>query len=660
MKEFYRKYLHNGLCLCIMLALGINLLIEMLARQSPLAGIGFAFEHPLVFGFNSLLIFASFSIALLTKRRVFMYIVISMFWLGLGITNGIILGHRMTPFTVSDLKELADGLSLATNYFTRTELTLIITAVVLLAAVLIILFIKAPKKKEKIDYRKHIAAVMIIVAGTFGISWLAVKVDLVDTYFPNLAYGFRDNGFTYSFIVTAFDTGISRPGDYSAEAVRDIFTKRELKTKVGGNTLDGSESHPNIVFLQLESFFDPMILNDVKFSKDPIPNFRKLMEENTSGKVEVPSLGAGTANTEFEAMTGMRTKFFGPGEYPYKTVMKDEVCESIPYNLKDIGYSTHAIHNHRGVFYGRNEVFKHLGFDTFTSLEYMNGVTNTPKNWARDDVLTKQIEDALESTPNEDYIYTISVQGHGSYPTEQLIMDPEITVEEAPTEELKWQWEYYVNQLYEMDQFIKDLTEMLEGYDEDVVFIAYGDHLPAIESLSADEIEGQNEYQTDYLVWSNYDLDTGDMDGNDYYMYQLGAMVLEQLDIHVGTITTYHQNHMSHSDYMSGLHMLEYDILYGDKFIYGDDGTTPYKATDMRMGVKEIKVDEVVRIGDQLYIKGQNFTEYSKINLDGEILDTTYIGPTILALEEEVDPAEAKNMKVSQVEKNKEILSTTE
>ena len=263
------------------------------------------------------------------------------------------------------------------------------------------------------------------------------------------------------------------------------------------------------------------------------------------------------------------------------------------------------------------------------------------------------VEGMLEALPDVDIIIlNASVQ----------IRKPwtEITVEEAPTEELKWQWEYYGNQLYEMDQFIKDLTEMLEGYDEDVVLIAYGDHLPAIESLSADEIEGQNEYQTDYLVWSNYDLDTGDMDGNDYYMYQLGAMVLEQLDIHVGTMTTYHQNHMSHSDYMSGLHMLEYDILYGDKFIYGDDGTTPYKATDMRMGVKEIKVDEVVRIGDQLYIKGQNFTEYSKINLDGEILDTTYIGPTILALEEEVDPAEAKNMKVSQVEKNKEILSTTE
>ena len=80
--------------------------------------------------------------------------------------------------------------------------------------------------------------------------------------------------------------------------------------------------------------------------------------------------------------------------------------------------------------------------------------------------------------------------------------------------------------------------------------------------------------------------------------------------------------------------------------------------------VEETEVEgydtEIVKIGERYYIKGQNFTEYSRISLNGEVLKTIYLGPTILALNEEVDPEEAKNMKVSQVEKNKEILSTTE
>ena len=78
------------------------------------------------------------------------------------------------------------------------------------------------------------------------------------------------------------------------------------------------------------------------------------------------------------------------------------------------------------------------------------------------------------------------------------------------------------------------------------------------------------------------------------------------------------------------------------------------------MGVKDIKINEVVQIGEDYYIKGENFTEFSKISLYGEILKTVYLGPTILALKEDVDPEDVSRMKVSQVEKNKEILSTTE
>jgi hypothetical protein len=78
------------------------------------------------------------------------------------------------------------------------------------------------------------------------------------------------------------------------------------------------------------------------------------------------------------------------------------------------------------------------------------------------------------------------------------------------------------------------------------------------------------------------------------------------------------------------------------------------------MGVKDIRILSVEKIGDKHYIKGENFTEYSKVNLDGEILDTKYVSPSLLELKEEVDPSAVARMKISQVEKNNEILSTTE
>lgn len=41
----------------------------------------------------------------------------------------------------------------------------------------------------------------------------------------------------------------------------------------------------------------------------------------------------------------------------------------------------------------------------------------TPLGWAKDKMLTAQIKKALDSTEGADYIFTISVQGHGDYPT---------------------------------------------------------------------------------------------------------------------------------------------------------------------------------------------------------------------------------------------------
>jgi hypothetical protein len=80
----------------------------------------------------------------------------------------------------------------------------------------------------------------------------------------------------------------------------------------------------------------------------------------------------------------------------------------------------------------------------------------------------------------------------------------------------------------------------------------------------------------------------------------------------------------------------------------------------MKMGVREIKVEKVVEIGKKYYIKGQNFTPFSKISIEGKVLDTIFLGPTVLGLLEEVKPEDVSKMKVSQVEKNNEILSTTE
>ena len=112
----------------------------------------------------------------------------------------------------------------------------------------------------------------------------------------------------------------------------------------------------------------------------------------------MPCFGAGTANTEFEVQTGMNMDDFGPGEYPYKTVLQSKVCESMAYDLKEKGYATHALHDNDGTFYDRYKVFSHLGYEDFTSIEYMDNIEMTPMGWAKDKILTGEIGKILDST----------------------------------------------------------------------------------------------------------------------------------------------------------------------------------------------------------------------------------------------------------------------
>ena len=122
----------------------------------------------------------------------------------------------------------------------------------------------------------------------------------------------------------------------------------------------------------------------------------------------------------------------------------------------------------------------------------------------------------------------------------------------------------------------------------------------------------------------------------------------------------FHQNYKDSPTYLSDLRALEYDMLYGKGYIYG--GKHPFKPTKLQMGIREIKITGIVEIGGNLYIKGENFTEQSKISLYGEVLETIYLGPTVLGLLEEVNPEDVLDMKVSQVDRNSpsDILSTTE
>jgi hypothetical protein len=157
----------------------------------------------MTFLYNAFMIFFSFSVVYLVKRRIFVYVMVSFFWLATGITNGIILSYRITPFTVTDLSLLSSVMSIIPNYLSTVQIVLAAAAALLLVVALVLVFIFMPKHKQKIDYKKSLAGMLILCAAMFGLTNFAISQNWVSTYFGNLTMltgGFRFSIFFYKHL----------------------------------------------------------------------------------------------------------------------------------------------------------------------------------------------------------------------------------------------------------------------------------------------------------------------------------------------------------------------------------------------------------------------------------------------------------------------------
>ena len=445
---------------------------------------------------------------------------------------------------------------------------MLIAALVLVAAGLVLLFWKGPRSSCPLRTRILTGIGAMAVSGALmgGGCALAFFTGNLSDQFANLAFAYEDYGFSYCFLQTWLNRGIRRPAKYSQKAVADIV--RSVEEKTAALSAD-PQTDVNVIFIQLESYIDPSMIQGLELSEDPVPNWTALKEAYSSGYLTVPVVGAGTANTEFEVLTGMNMRFFGPGEYPYKTYAKTRTLESAASALKGLGYGAEALHNNGGNFYSRAQVFNNMGFDHYTSKEFMNILQTTPKGWATDDILVPNIMESMDTTEGQDFVFTVSVEGHGEYPTEKVLEDPEIVVSGVEDEGERNAWEYYVNLVHAMDEFAGDLVRAVEERNEPTVLVFYGDHLPTM-NLEAKDLKSRYLYNTNYVIWDNIGLEK--KDGN-VAAYQVMADVFERLDIHAGTVFNYHQQRRHTKNYLADLELLQYDIMYGDQYVYAEEGS---------------------------------------------------------------------------------------
>ena len=642
------------------LAALLTFAVEALSRRSPGAALDFMIQSPFAYLTNYGIILCTLLPGLLFRKRLAGVALLGSVWGVLGAAQCVVLLSRVTPLTAVDVAIALSVITIITAYLTPIQIILICLALLGLVAALAVLFVRSAK--HTIPWKKFLAAFLSSLAGFALVVWAGFASGQLSDNFPNLANAYNDYGFPYCFGLSVIDKGVDRPVEYGEELITDILD--DLPEGNGGLPVVGGEpaedSRPNVIFVQLESFFDVKYMEGVTFTEDPVPTFTRLKEIYPSGLFTVPVIGAGTVNTEFEVLTGMRVADFGAGEYPFRSIMTETTCETLAYDLLASGYRTHAIHNHEGSFYLRNDIYKNLGFESFTSIEYFENPTFNQNAWAHDTLLTDEILYLLGSTAEADLVYTVSVQGHGKYPDEYLPATDDILITEGLEDPaVRSHFTYYINQINEMDQFISDLYEAVMALDENTVLVFYGDHLP---SIARDEgvVLATTDFQTEYLIIPNYETPV-ELPDQDLYAYQIFPTVMEMIGNSEGVMNRFHRAYRGDPQYLTLLAALEYDVLYGERMAYGE---TEYPVmTHMVMGSRPITVTDCYQQGEYLYIKGTHFTAYSVVTFDGrQEQETEFVDASTLRVRLDSISGNLTRMKyitVRQISAKNDLLSET-
>ena len=621
---------------------------EFFLRGSIKEVVSWIKETPGVMIVNYLLILMLTSIFFLAKRKYMVYFISFVVILGVSIITFFLMKIRGTPLTFSDLYCVGEAMEIADKYINPT---MIIIAIICLAFLVVFgVFLYKLDRDTKRFKLINFVLIFIVSAGFFTTVRSQQSKNIMVYKRWDIPASYKCNGLTYSTVESCLKYIRTKPSDYSQSKIAEI--KEKVDKAASNDNRKLNKNKPNVLFVQLEAFMDPETIKDVKYSEDPIPNFRKLTKLYTSGMADVPTTGGGTVRTEFEVMTGNNIDYLTPGEIPYSTILKSKYYNSIATTLSSQGYETHAIHNFQGNFYGRNNAYEKLGFGDFTSKEYMSGYELNERNWIKDKILTKYIKRALDSTEGSDLVYTVTVQGHSSYPTDAENYDFPIKVSGSLDQEILNQLYYYVNQIKGTDDFIGDLVNMVDKMDEDTIILFYSDHMPNLKLFTDDNFY-LDKFKAPYAFYANYDIEKYDIDKIE--SYELSSLMLKEAGLKYGPMERFNTYMKDDKDFAKMQDLIEYDVLFGKSYYISDDEKP--KKNKIKMGIDNVCVNRIEHKGNKMLIHGENFTTNSRVYLNDNAVSKKFINENILEVDE-IDNLE--KIAIKQIGRNSVVLSSSE
>lgn len=388
--------------------------------------------------------------SILTQRFQVSIVIITVLVIIFGIANRIKIDYRQTGFTPLDFLILREAKSMAGALNKKSMFRLVVTAFL---SILILLFLAQLLNEPIINnyFKNSIFIISIIIPLTF--------------YFIGPQYNQKISVFEFGTIIYFLS--------YLSDPPKIKILKRKRNIKPANTYIGQKKESPDVIIIQSESFIDPLVLGQDKFNKDPLPFYRKLLNESYSFSMSTRAFGGGTVHTEYEILTGLSTVFFPRDTTVFSRYIKESL-PSIGSILHKQGYKSLLIHPYLEWYYNRSNVYKKLGFDKFQTLKSFDASTN---NYVKDiDVFNRIIR---ELDIGSSLIIAVTMQNHTPY-NSNLYNNGIEYQDSFSNPDTKIHFNNFLNGLSETDKSLSLLIDKLKKRDKETILLFYGDHLPVV------------------------------------------------------------------------------------------------------------------------------------------------------------------------------------
>lgn len=521
-----RLPLWQGFLIVLAMSVVITGLAFLLQPNTTLEVLALIKANPMLFVMNAmpvvviaLLLFCAFGNAFISSGLT------STLFLILSIVNRYKIEFRDEPLVPMDLMLVKEANGMMTEGGFKVSL-LLVGAVVLFIILQFVLAYFIRQKSFKWRYRIPAVAlaVLILVSGNnhyYAKAGTYNNFKVIGNQY-NATKQFNSRGFIYSFIYNASAYKVEKPEGYKKEIVEKLIEDYAKSSGAKATSTNGKKK-PHVIMVMGEAFSDFTNGTDLKFTneEDPLRFYNTLIEqENTlSGHIIGPTFGGGTANTEYESLTGGANLYLNKSLTTAYTLIR-KPTEALPSSLEKLGYSSVGMHPGYSWFYNRQNVYNNFGFQQ----SYFEDQFEQKKkgNYLAEDITVNKMIEVFEahqkSNNNPLFEFCVTIQNHGPYDDAGHYGNEKVafeTQQPLSADGAKMLSTYLVG-LRDADRQLERLITYFDAVNEPVVVVYFGDHLPYLGadykvyrelgydlSPNGNTTQRLNNYKTPFFIWKN-------------------------------------------------------------------------------------------------------------------------------------------------------------